>query len=154
MAATVHALTRRPTGFDLNRFAKVFADKRDAKADFLANLPEDAVSIIFAEEHDNQTDLMSDYFAHRIVRRVAIGYTTSKRTSFRAMRKAAANFPATAHLLDASKEAEHRENYSMGGGYYLKDGGRHHDGWAVRMTPVEWFSVDEHTENAIEFCQH
>ena len=35
-------------------------------------------------------------------------------------------------IVGALKTIEHRENYSMGGGYYLKAGHRHSDGWCVR----------------------
>jgi precorrin-6B methylase 2 len=50
---------------------------------------------------------------------------------FPELRKAARNFPETESLADAPADAEHREKYSMGGGYYLKLGGRHWSGWRV-----------------------
>ena len=31
----------------------------------------------------------------------------------------------------SEEKIEHREKYSMGGGYYLKDGGRHCTGWKI-----------------------
>jgi hypothetical protein len=39
---------------------------------------------------------------------------------------------------------EHRENYSMGGGNYLKAGGRHNSGWRVESWPLP--VRDEHIE--------
>src|SRR3546814_15933738 len=48
------------------------------------------------------------------------------------MRKAAALHPETAHLTDADEKAEHREKYSMGAGYYLKNGWRDSSGWCVK----------------------
>ena len=48
------------------------------------------------------------------------------------MRKAAANAPETADLATAPADAEHREKYSMGHGYYLATA--RHSGWHVRKT--------------------
>lgn len=101
--------------------------------------PEGMDAVIVAELHENQTDSQTDYFAHKTTRLVVLGFRKNARNSFAAMRKAAATFEPTAHLKDAPKDAEHRENWSMGGGLYLKDGYRHSDGWAVRIESLEYF---------------
>lgn len=126
------------------------ADKagRDAQAALLAQVtakaPRGAKALIFAEYHEDTSDVQSDYFSSRVTRTVAIGFRTSSREDFRALRAAAGQFPETAHL--ASEEAlaawlgsspatlEYRDNYSGGGGNYLSDHGSssYGTGWVVR----------------------
>lgn len=203
------------------------ADMRDegsafmSGSDLLATAPAGAKSAIVAVLDCDDSDSMSDYFAHKTVRSVVIGWTTSSRVSFAAMRKAAAKFCHTSHMgpgkdrvrlrlvwdHDSSDSAavakcwirmhdayyrgwnlpehfwraeyglsdgvpefdsvsaaeewmktnpplsgtewdvcidkyEHRENYSMGGGYYLKAGGRHSTGWKVTMERIESIRPD------------
>ena len=52
------------------------------------------------------------------------------------MREAARNCADTAVLADAPDSAEHREKWSMGAGYYLKDGSRHACGWRVNKVKL------------------
>ena len=96
-----------------------------------ARVPAWAAAAIVAELEENESDSMSDYFHARTVRRVVLCFSRHKRDLFSEMRKAAALFGETAHLADAPESAEHREKYSMGGGYYLKQGGRYSTGWKV-----------------------
>lgn len=54
--------------------------------------------IIVAKFGVNESDSQSDYFGGRTARRVVIGFGKGKRESFKQLRKAAADFPPTAHL--------------------------------------------------------
>lgn len=94
--------------------------------------PADAKAVIVAELIADRSDSQSDYFGSTTVRTVILGFSNHTRDLFAEMRKFAAVFPETAHLVDAPESAEHREKYSMGAGYYLKKGYRNSDGWQVR----------------------
>lgn len=111
--------------------------RREANHDAIrAKAPAGAVALILAQYDEDKCDLMTDYFAHATTRTVAIGWRFSKREDFRRLREVAATFPETAHLgPDAPEDIEHRENWSMGSGNYLKDGHNHSTGWRVRSTP-------------------
>lgn len=127
--------------------------------------PPRAARAIFAELVEDESDSLSDYHGSTIVRRVFLDYGTTSRESFPALRRAAALFPETEHLgpgkglfhvgphvfalresaaARAQKEnlplretpLEHRENYSMGAGNYLKAGHRHSSGWQVCSYPL------------------
>jgi hypothetical protein len=161
--------------------AKATADDLEAKGRdlFKKHIPETAKALIIAEYHVNDTDLMSDYFAHHSTNKVILGFSAHTRDLFGEMRKHAGLIPETAHLgpncghfeprvkinediqsngayyhkgqyshwhqemtqKDGQEipfswsieedSLEHREKYSMGGGYYLKDGGRHSTGWSI-----------------------
>lgn len=87
--------------------------------------------IIATMQHD-KCDSMSDYFHVSDGRAVLIGWSKHKRNLFPELRKAAAAFEETAALAEAGPDAEHRENYSMGAGTYLKDGSRYDTGWQVK----------------------
>lgn len=50
------------------------------------------------------------------------------------MRKAAKHFDETAHLAEENKDYEHRENWSMGDGYYLAAHRR--SGWKIEKDPI------------------
>lgn len=94
-------------------------------------VPAWAKAVIVAELVEDQSDSMTDYFGSTTRRTVILAFSKHTRDIFSEMRKAAANFAETAHLVDAPESAEHREKYSMGGGYYLKTSGRHSSGWRV-----------------------
>lgn len=175
---------------------------KESSATILAKKPDWAEAVIVAELDEDDSDSMTDYFNHKTVRRVVIGWRKGKRESFPQLRKAAAQFHETAHLgpgkdrhtirsvwadnspgrykggycrafdLDGkefdNKEAaeqaiaentetlildnhpceyviqsesyEHRENYSMGGGNYLKAETRHGNGWKVRSEPINYLT--------------
>ncbi len=120
------------------------------KAHFAAELerriPAGFKGVVIAELREDDSDSMSDYWGHNNTRSVVIGFTKTSRNNFNNMRKAAAKFAPTADLATAGKDAEHRENYSMGGGYYLKAGNRHSDGWAIKILDVKYA-----TTNPMEF---
>ncbi|NTW56501.1 MAG: fusion protein [Chlorobiaceae bacterium] len=94
-----------------------------------------AVSLIVAELKEDRSDLMTDYFASVTVRTVILGPSKHNRNNFKELRKLAAtsNIPDIAELATAPAEYEHRENYSMGAGYYL--GKNRNSGWQIRKTP-------------------
>lgn len=94
--------------------------------------PSWAEAAIIAELHEDRSDSQSDYHNHIVTRTVVLAWSTHKRDLFAEMRKSAALLPETAHLATASEKAEHREKYSMGAGYYLKDGYRDDNGWCVK----------------------
>lgn len=97
----------------------------------VTRIPPWAKSAIVAELVANESDSQTDYYGHSISRFVVLAWSKHNRDLFTEMRKAAARFPDTAHLTNADAEAEHREKYSMGGGFYLKTAWRHSDGWKV-----------------------
>lgn len=109
------------------------ADKR--RADFAAvaagRVPAWAQAVIYADLEKDDCDSMTDYFNAKRVRRVILGFSSHKRDLFPELRKFAALFSGTAELAGADERAEHREKYSMGGGYYLKAGNRYSSGWRV-----------------------
>ncbi len=115
-------------------------DRFKASHDALrAKAPAGAVAIIFANYDEDRSDAMTDYFAHTTTRIVAIGWRFSKREDFRRLREVAATFPETAHLgPDAPKSIEHRDNYSMGSGNYLKDGYTNSTGWRVKSIELKY----------------
>jgi hypothetical protein len=94
------------------------------KASVAGEKPAGAVALIVAE-------LVVDDCATKTV---ALAWSTHNRDLFAEMRKAAARFPETANLAKTGREAEHREKYSMGAGYYLKAEGTYDTGWRVRKT--------------------
>jgi hypothetical protein len=128
--------------------AAAYQAERDAGAALLAQViakaPSGARALIFAEYHQDTSDTQTDYFSSRVTRTAAIGFRTSSREDFRALRAAAGQFPETAHM--ASEEAlaawlgsspatlEYRDNYSGGGGNYLSDHGSasYGSGWVVK----------------------
>lgn len=122
---------------DANRAqAKLDSDAREvsaqAAADEFARLrPSWAKAAIVAELVEDQSDTMTDYHGSTRTRSVVLAWSRHTRDLFPELRAAAALFPETAELEGAPDSAEHREKYSMGGGYYLKAGWRHSNGWKV-----------------------
>ena len=132
----------------------------------LAKAPAGAKALIYAEQCQDESDPMTDYFHSATVRTVAIGWRFSSREDFRALRAAAGQFAETAHMasdetLSAWHEArgfrqhhqdtlEHRDNHSMGAGNYLSDHGwaGSGSGWLVKSAdlPCKWVHL---TEDAI-----
>jgi hypothetical protein len=136
--------------------AKMAADRaaanvatEKARADLARYKPEWAQYAITAELHEDDCDSMTDYFNAKTVRTVVIGWSKHKRDLFAEMRKAAATFPETAHLATAPESAEHREKYSMGAGYYLKEGSRYCSGWAVQKASLAYLACA-----GLEFAPH
>ncbi len=117
----------------------------DHEAEIARRRPSWAKAVIFAAHHVDKSDLMSDYHGHTTDRLLLLAWSTHTRDLFPEMRKACRNAPEVAHLVkpfdpdsvaddfpeDARRNEEHREKYSMGGGYYL---GVYRDstGWVVK----------------------
>lgn len=97
-------------------------------------LSENAQAIIVARLKQDESDSMTDYFAHSTKRTVILGFSKHKRNLFSEMRKYASNFEGTAYLAQQNKDYEHRENYSMGNGYYL--GESKYDGWIIEKVAI------------------
>lgn len=111
--------------------------ERDAagKAWLAEHKPAWAKAVIMAELRQDVSDSHTDYFAGRTVRTVLLAWSKHTRDLFGEMRKAAARFEPTAHLVNAPESAEYRQKYSRGDGYYLTTGSRYH-GWCVKKWPV------------------
>jgi phospholipid N-methyltransferase len=102
------------------------------KAEAEARAPTWAKAVIVAELMQDECDSMSDYFHSRCVRTVILAWSRHERDLFPEMRAAALNFSETVHLSGGPESFEHREKYSMGGGYFLKNGSNYRDGWRVK----------------------
>jgi hypothetical protein len=109
--------------------------------DFNELKPSWAKAVIVAEFHKNISDPMTDYFDTRIKKRVLLAWSKHTRKLFSEMRKAAKLFNETADLADAPKDAEHRENYTGGSGYYLSEVGPYATGWRIKKYPLSYFST-------------
>lgn len=107
-----------------------------------AKVPAEAKAVIVAEFEQDQSDSMTDYFATTTTKTVILAFSRHTRDLFPEMRKAARNYEATAHLAEAGADAEHREKYSMGAGYYLKASHHYSDGWKVSKRPITGQSND------------
>ncbi len=112
-------------------------------------IPKEAKALIIAEKQENQSDYHTDYFGHKTTETVILGWSKHTRDLFPEMRKHADRLPETAHLkhrptLNSNGEErteenkgwwvpkdEHREKWSGGGGFYLKDGSRNKTGWSI-----------------------
>jgi hypothetical protein len=195
--------------------------------------PSNAQAVIFAELEHDACDIQTDYFNVTTSRTAVIGFRTGSREDFRQLRRAAADFPETAHLgpgrdlwtarvvlnedasqingtaywkdswshwhrdlggenasftteaearvfvakagepvpisfqvngvnggsqlvtfrWDVRRESiEHRENYSMGAGNYLKAGSGYDSGWAVSSKRMDWLDhLPANTEIRLPF---
>lgn len=110
----------------------------EARAAFLIEaekrVPLGSKAVLIAEYRVDDSDSQTDYFASHSEQVLILGFSTHTRDLFPEMRKAAANAPETAFLVDAPAEYEHREKYSMGSGYYL--GKDRHRGWNVKKVSL------------------
>ncbi len=95
-------------------------------------IPANTKGVIIAEWHENDSDMMTDYFGYHTTRTVILGFSTHTKDIFSEMRKYAVNFEETAHLGKECEEYEHREKYTGGAGYYL--GKSIYSGWVVRKS--------------------
>lgn len=133
------AAHRESASLNMEAVRQAAADARNEEArnrrafmdDAASRVPADAKAVIIAELVQDTSDTMTDYYGSRTLRTVILGFSTHTRDLFPELRKAARNFAETVALADADEKAEHRQKYSMGGGYFLKDGYRHDDGWRV-----------------------
>jgi hypothetical protein len=118
---------------EARREREAYAAKVEAWQDEIRpKIPAWAKAVIVAELEIDDCDSMTDYFNTKTERVLILGFSKHTRDLFSEMRKHAAAAEETAHLADAPESAEHREKYSMGAGYYLKDSHRYSTGWTVR----------------------
>jgi hypothetical protein len=108
--------------------------KKIGRVRFAEIFPEDAQAVIVARLKQNDSDTMTDYYAHSTQRTVILGFSKHKRDLFSEMRKHAPNFEETAYLAEFNEDYEHREKWSMGDGYYL--GESKYSGWIIEKVPV------------------
>lgn len=94
------------------------------------------VALILAVEHEDVSDLQTDYFDYRTVRTVVLAFSKHKRNLFPEMRKAALNsdIPEIRKLATAPADWENREDYSGGHGYYLAES--KYSGWSIEKIPL------------------
>lgn len=128
---------------------KASRDRQDFIGEAAQIMPNWAQGVIVGELKQDESDSMTDYYGSRVTKTVILGFSKHTRDLFPEMRKFARNCEETAYLADLDKTGENREKYSMGGGYYLKENGRHQSGWLVRKYRIrngasdiptgEWF---------------
>ncbi|MCE7039182.1 hypothetical protein [Dyadobacter sp. CY312] len=126
------------------------AAKIEIGAKVLPALPEGVVSVIVAELRQDESDSMTDYFAHSTSKVLYLAFSGHKKDLFAEMRKACLNSDvkeikayAAVPTVDRNGEPktdnnadwwhpadEHREKYSMGDGYYL--GASAYSGWVIK----------------------
>ena len=94
------------------------------------------MALILAVEHEDVSDLQTDYFDYRTVRTVVLAFSKHKRNLFPEMRKAALNsdIPEIRELATAPADWENREDYSGGYGYYLAES--KYSGWSIEKIPL------------------
>lgn len=104
--------------------------------------------LIAACEND-QSDIMQDYHGATTTREVVLAFSKHQRNNFREFRKAAlkSDDPGIRELATAPVDWEHRENYSMGGGYYL--GQYRHSGWQISKSSID---EEKHLERFFEIA--
>jgi len=113
----------------------------------LPAIPFGAVAIIVGRLEENTSDPMSDYFGSRTVKTVYLAFSRHTKDVFAEMRQAAGLYEETKHLQTAGPEAEHREKYSMGAGYYLSTGNRY-SGWQVSKDTIGKYTSLENLQIA------
>jgi len=92
-----------------------------------------AVIIATFTEHDEKnSDPYSDYYQSIITRTIILAWSRHTRMLFPKLRKATVNHPDTYFLTDKHQSKEHRQNYSMGGGYFLTDNNYTYNGWHIQ----------------------
>jgi hypothetical protein len=111
-----------------------------AKAEFQRLRPSWAKAVIVAKFEEDESDPMTDYFGTITTKTVLLAWSKHTRNLFPELRKAARLFDETAHLAEAPKSAEHRENWAMGAGYYLNDGHRYDTGWKIEKVTLNGFN--------------
>ena len=107
---------------------------QEFEAKYLPMVPKWAKAVIVADLIEDQSDGMSDYYGSTSRETIILAFSKHTRDLFPEMRKAALNHEETKFLATVPADAENREKYSMGGGYFLKEGGRHANGWKVSKT--------------------
>ena len=126
-----------------SEIAAIDTAERIERGKKLVNIPAGAVAVLVAELQQNECDSMSDYYGSKTIRKVYLAYSTHTKNNFLEMRKACLNSDEQDILKYATPPVkpegeageywrapdEHRENYSMGAGYYLGD--HSYSGWQI-----------------------
>ncbi len=107
----------------------------------LVSIPENATHVIVGILAESENDSMSDYYGHKIVKKLYLAWSYTKRDSFSEMRKAADNSEFTNHLTAPDSE-EHREKYSMGHGYYLGTY-KNNSGWRIEKASLSESTLED-----------
>jgi len=128
---------------DVRSYDEAAAERRAAGASWLAShQPAWAKAVIVAELRRDVSEPQSDYYNTTTDRTVLLAWSKHTRDLFAEMRRAAGRYDETAHLVNAGKEAEHREKWSMGQGYYLTETNGYSSGWRVRKWRLDWRASD------------
>ena len=81
-------------------------------------IPEDAKAYIIAELEENQSDLYTDYFGSKTVKKVLLGFSKHNRNLFSEMRKIADTYGPTQHLGVNKGEFRIYDNWMEEGSNY------------------------------------
>lgn len=103
-------------------------------------IPASTTGLIIARLERDDSDCQTDYWGSSTLKSHILAVSPHRKALFPEMRKGAARFEGTAHLAEDNKAQEHRENYSGGGGNYLKAGYRHSNGWTISKG---WYDHDK-----------
>mgnify|MGYP003669570331 FL=1 len=140
---------------DIIRTAEYLAYTEESKrvydsfiAEYADKVPAGSKAVIIANLISNQSDLQSDYHGSTTTKTIILGFSKHNRDLFPELRKACAGVEEVQHLAikpekpeDANEywtpTDEHREKYSMGHGFYLKDSYQHSDGWEVTKVSLD-----------------
>ncbi|HTN09215.1 hypothetical protein [Agriterribacter sp.] len=95
-------------------------------------IPEGVKAVIVANLMEDDSDIMTDYFAFHSTKTIYLAFSTHTRDLFEEMKKAALNCVDTIHLAEGE---ENREKYSGGHGYYL---GEKYSGWQVSKANISF----------------
>ena len=137
--------TARLHAIEQNRVANENRKRLDAI------MPPGAKRVIFAEHDVDDCDIMTDYFSSHTDQWAVIGFSFSAREDFHALRAASGSFEPTKDLgPDAPASVEHRDNYSMGAGNYLKASHSTATGWRVRSHRLPLH--DSYLDKEIQFA--
>lgn len=107
-------------------------------------MPAGTKAAIIAEYQEDDCDTQTDYFNVKTTRVVLLGFSGHTRDIFSEMRKVAkaSGFEEVQHLTEPNDKQEHREKYSMGRGYYLKDSLTYSTGWTISKQPLGVYGLD------------
>jgi len=133
------------------RLSSIKCEKAKAAwADLMSKKPEWAKGLAVAVMDVNKCDSYTDYFEVGAGRTVALMWLKTGRSIFSNMRKGAKLLPETADLAEKNPDNEHRENYSMGRGNYLKASGCYSDGWTVKILDLGYYENNYYASEPVE----
>ena len=100
--------------------------------------PEGCSYVVVAEYKEDRSNSMIDYYGTTTAQVVVLGFSKHGRRLFSEMRKFAAvsDIEEVRMLAAKNTEFEHREDYTGGGGLYLKDGPRYSTGWSIHKRSI------------------